>query len=357
MGKGSDNGDSICKQLERLWNMLTHRRSGSTVSQRMQKGCMFWVLSAIWLTGAAAALWFPIQFWKGEQGWVAEDDEPEWATHAEVGAIFAIFGVAAPVAWFYAFYRTCTYGSRVPPFECCYYVFVGMSPRCEHQMVDDGESFNKAKLQYADRQQQLQQQIQKEEKQSQLIHFSLQTDSSDQPTIEISAYPHCTVASLAAQLQLEDTTCITLAGGALRLESTLDSQGIVEATQLALSKTSEDYAASAEDVRQFPSALRVQSDLQLELTNLEAPQQDQHQKDSSTPVCCYWGGNLEAGILKEEVSAWGSLEEEETPQQQAAATLQNSTHNVTATPIVPVQTATSLVPVQTATPIEPEAQL
>ena len=141
------------------------------------------------------------------------------------------------------------------------------------------------------------------------------------------------------------------------MESTLESQGIVEATQLALSNSDEDYAASAEDVRQFPSALRVQSDLQLELTNLEAPQQDQHQKDSSTPVCCYWGGNLEAGILKEEVSAWGSLEEEETPQQQAAATLQNSTHNVTATPIVPVQTATSLVPVQTATPIEPEAQL
>ena len=126
------------------------------------------------------------------------------------------------------------------------------------------------------------------------------------------------------------------------MDSTLDSQGIVEATQLALSKSAEDYAASAEDMRQFPSALQVPSGLQLELENLEAPQQDQHQKDSSTPVCCYWGGNLEAGILKEEVSAWGNLEEENLPQQKAATIIQNSTPSVE---------------VQTAIPIEPEAQL
>ena len=75
-----------------IWDYLNHRSSDTSVSKRMQKGCLFWVLSAIWLTGAAAALWFPIQFWKGEQGWAAEDDEPEWATHAEVAAIFAIFG-------------------------------------------------------------------------------------------------------------------------------------------------------------------------------------------------------------------------------------------------------------------------
>ena len=84
-------------------------------------------------------------------------------------------------------------------------------------MVDDIESLNKAKLQYADQQQQLhllQQQIQKEEKESQLIRSSLETDSNDQPTIEISAYPHCTVASLAAQLQLKETS-ITPVGGKL----------------------------------------------------------------------------------------------------------------------------------------------
>ena len=91
----SEGGDSICKTLAKLWAWLTHRTSGSSVSTRMQKGLLFWVLSAIWLTGAAAALWFPIQFWKGEQGWASEDDEPDWATHAEVGAIFAIFGECA----------------------------------------------------------------------------------------------------------------------------------------------------------------------------------------------------------------------------------------------------------------------
>ena len=66
----------------------------------------------------------------------------------------------------------------------------------------------------------------------------------------------------------------------------------MEGTQLALPRSAEDYTASAEatsgeDTKQFPSALRVQRDLQLELENLGAAKQGQHQKGSSTAMCCY----------------------------------------------------------------------
>lgn len=217
-------------------------------------------------------------------------------THAIV--IFAVFGVGALIAWCSLCFMTVTKGSRVPPFECAYYIFVGASPRCEHEMVLDESSFEKAVSQYNTDKQELEGKIATEANESKVISVKLVVEGN--LGIELLAYPHCTVQVLEAQLDLPEETRVKFAGRALPQDATLESQAIVEGTELEVSAVGiPTPVPSGTDHSPIAVQITVPSPLQEQLKRMPYPDQEEHQMAKSTPVCCYWGGNLEADILRD----------------------------------------------------------